>query len=238
MPAGGYQIFTLPVTGGTARAITADPRAAHALPQWSADGRHLYFFHVADGVAFSRIESTGGDLAPVVPGWHWDVANGARVSPDRTRAIYSRLTGQIPVQTLIRDLGTGEDLSFHGTLEYPRWSPDGRQVLGSLFRDDGFPGDVAICPIAGPPCRILAERGRIPVRSRDGSGVYFVRGFGRSQELFVVPADGSGEERRLMSMAPLFPLGPFYDVTADGRVLWIRHEQSRSELWIAELPGG
>jgi hypothetical protein len=72
--------------------------------------------------------------------------------------------------------------------------------------------------------------------SADETAVYFVRGFGRRQELFVVPADGSTAERSVLDMSPLFPLGPFYDVTASGDVIWVRYEREASELWITALP--
>jgi hypothetical protein len=56
-----------------------------------------------------------------------------------------------------------------------------------------------------------------------------------------VPADGSGdgsgEERQIMKMALLFPLGPFYDVTRDGGIVWVQYEEGRKELWVAELSG-
>lgn len=235
--AGSFQIFTLPLTGGTPRMITSDPTAAHALPQWSGDGSAFYYFHVATETSFNRVDVAGGEPVSVVDGWNWNVANGARVDPGQERIIYSRLTGQTPVQTRVRNLTTEQDRSFHATLEYPRWSADGLNVTGSRLIDQRFPGDVAICPIAGSECRILAEGARIPVWSADETLVYFVRGFGPSQDLFVAPVDGSGEERQIMTMAPLFPLGPFYAVTRDGMILWVRYEEGRKELWVAELPG-
>ena len=156
------------------------------------------------------------------------------MSPDSQTIIYSRLTGQIPVQTLLRDVQTGEDRTFYATLEYPRWSADGEYVIGSYHVDQRFPGDVAICPIAGNECRIVAEGGRIPMWSPDETEVYFVRGFGYSQRLYVVSADGTNE-RFVMDMAPLHPLAPFYDVAESGEIVWTRHEKERSELWEAEL---
>ena len=74
--------------------------------------------------------------------------------------------------------------------------------------------------------------------SEDESEVYFVRGFGESQELFVVDASGDGGERFVMNMAPLFPLGPFYDVTADGAIVWVRYEKQKADIWVARLDNG
>ncbi len=231
---GGFQIFTMPASGGPALMITSDPDATHAIPRWSPDGASLYFYLTRTATDYSRVDAAGGVSETVVPGWTWNVANGATPDPSGRRVIYSRLAGQAPIQTLIRNLDSGEDDAFYATLEYPRWSADGKRVIGSLFTDQRFPGDVAICPVKGDACRTIAEDARIPMWSADGSRVFFVRGFGESQELFVVNADGTGTERRVMEMSPLFPLGPFYSVTENDSILWIRHEKERGAIWIAE----
>jgi Tol biopolymer transport system component/DNA-binding winged helix-turn-helix (wHTH) protein len=233
---GGVQLFTLPLEGGTALQLSHDALATHAIPRWSADDRALYFYRSRDAHDFARLPVDGGEATVLVPGWQWNVANGSSVDPAGRRIAYSRLSGQVPVQTLIRDLATGSDQSFHATLEYPRWSAAGDSLLGALHTGLEFPGDVAICPLASPECRVLADEGRIPMWSADETAVYFVRGFGRRQELFVVPADGSTAERSVLDMSPLFPLGPFYDVTASGDVIWVRYEREASELWITALP--
>ncbi len=232
---GGVQLFTLALSGGAPRQITSDPLATHAIPRWSADGRQIYFYYTQNGVAFSKVRASGGDAETLVPGWDWGVTNGASVSPDGTRIVYSRLTGQVPVQTLVRRLDTGDDQAFHAALEYPRWSKDGSAIIGALHVDQRFPGDIAICPVADSSCRIIARDARIPMWSHDESQLYFVRGFGASQELFVAPADGGETETKLMDMAPLFPLGPFYDVAPNGDIVWVRYEQEASEIWLTEL---
>lgn len=234
-PDGGMQLYKMPVSGGAPKKLTSDPLATHAIPRWTADGQHLHFYYTKDGAALAKVSSSGGEAEFVVPGWDWTVTNGAGVSPDGTRIVYSRLTGQVPVQTLIRDLVTGEDQAFYATLEYPRWSRDGSSIIGSLHVDQRFPGDIAVCPVAGPECKIIARDARIPMWSDDESRIYYVRGFGALQELYVAPANGEGAERKLMTMAPLFPLGPFYDVTPDGDIVWVRYEQEPSEIWLTEL---
>lgn len=234
---GGVQLMTMPTDGGASVQVTSDPLAIHAIPRWSADGKRLYFYYTRDAAAFAKVDATGGEAEIVVPGWDWGVSNGASVSPDDTQIVYSTLTGQVPVQTLRRDLETGEDRAFYATLEYPRWSRDGKSIIGALHVDQRFPGDIAMCPVSGAECRIIAHSARIPVFSADETQVYYVRGFGYSQELFVAPTDGTGAERKLMTMAPLFPLGPFYDIAEDGSVIWVRYDQERSEIWLAELTG-
>ena len=231
---GGFQLFSLPVAGGDVLSITSDPEVAHALPRWSPDGEQLYFYRTALGNSFSRIAASGGPTETVVEGWTWNRANGARIEPGGERVIYSRLAGQAPVQTLLRDLDSGLDQAFHATLEYPRWSRDGSQVLGSMYSNQRFPGDIAICAVETESCHTIAENARIPVWSADQEQVFFVRGFGTSQELFVTNADGSGEETKVLQMAPLFHLGPFYSVQDKHSIIWVRHEKERGVVWVME----
>lgn len=231
---GGVQLVTLPLSGGPVHQLTSDPSAVHALPRWSPNGESLYFFHTASASSYSRVPTAGGDIEAVAEGWNWNVANGASVDPSGNRIMYSRLDGQAPIQTLVRRLDTAEDESFFATLEYPRWSANGELVVGSLFTGQRFPGDVAVCSIVAKQCRTIARQARIPMWSSDETRVYFVRGFGTSQELFVVNADGSGEERKLFDMAPLVPLGPFYSVTKDDQILWIRHQKDAGEIWVID----
>jgi Tol biopolymer transport system component/DNA-binding winged helix-turn-helix (wHTH) protein len=231
---GGVELFTLPLAGETPTQVTDERGATHAIPRWSADGRSLYAFHSRDASSFGKVSLSDGRYAVLAADWDWDVANGASVSPGGDQVVYSSLAGQVPVQTSIRNLGSGKDQAFHATLEYPRWSRDGTLIVGALHTGQRFPGDIAVCPVADPPCRIIARGARIPRFSADESQVYFVRGVGVSQDLFVVPVAG-GDERKIMTMAPLFPLGPFYDVTPNGEILWIRYEQEPSEMWLSQL---
>ncbi len=202
---GSFQLFTLPLAGGTPTARTADGRVMHALPHWAGNGRSLYFYRSdrSGGQArFSRPTLDDGSVKTVVDGRDGSNANGANVHPSRARILYSRLIGQTPVQTLVRDLDDGTDRTLDASVEYPRWSRDGRFVAGSRHVDARFPGDIVVCRADGSVCRMVAQRARIPVWSRDDARLNFVRGFGVAQELFSAPADGSGSETRRMSMRP------------------------------------
>ena len=103
-----------------------------------------------------------------------------------------------------------------------------------MYTNQRFPGDIAICAVDLEHCRTIAENARIPVWSADERRVFFVRGFGTRQELYVTNADGTGDESKVMDMAPLFHLGPFYSVAEDNSILWVRHEQDRGVVWILD----
>lgn len=231
---GGVALFTVPLSGEAPTQVTSEPLATHAIPRWSGDGRFLYSFHSRNASSFGKVTISNGEFAVLASGWDWNVANGASVSADGDQIVFSSLAGQVPVQTSIRNLQTRKVESFYATLEYPRWSRDGANILGALHTDQSFPGDIALCPVAGPPCRIIARDARIPMFSGDETQVYFVRGYGATQDLFVAPLAG-GDEQKVMTMTPLFPLGPFYDVTPSGGILWVRYEQESGEIWLSEL---
>ncbi|MEQ9561632.1 MAG: hypothetical protein RLN69_03865, partial [Woeseiaceae bacterium] len=233
---GGMQLFSLPADGGAPTQLTSDPLAAHAIPRWSADGRDVYFYLSGASTAYAKVNVASRDVTVVVPGWDWFNANGASMSPDGTRVVYSRLNGQVPVETLVREVDDQSDTMFVAALEYPRWSSDGSRIAGALHRDQRFPGDVSICQADGSGCRLVASGARIPVWSADETSLYYVRGFGPSQSLFVRSADEADEERAILEMGPLHLLGPFYTVTHDGKVVWVRYVKDDGEVWMADLP--
>jgi Tol biopolymer transport system component/DNA-binding winged helix-turn-helix (wHTH) protein len=233
---GGMQVFSLPVDGGAPSQLTTDPLAAHAIPRWSADGRDVYFYLTGASTAYAKVNVLSGDVSTVVPGWDWFNAHGASVSPDGTRIVYSRLNGQVPVETLIREIDSNTDNMFPAALEYPRWSSDGTRIAGSLHKDQRFPGDVSICHADGSGCRLVANDARIPVWSADQTKLYYVRRFGASQELFMQSIDEAGGEQKILEMGPLHLLGPFYAVTNDGNIVWVRYDKDPGEIWMADLP--
>jgi hypothetical protein len=51
----------------------------------------------------------------------------------------------------------------------------------------------------------------------------------------VVSNSSDGTERKLMDMAPLFQRGPVCDVTSNGDIIWVCHEEKSSAIWLTEL---
>ena len=231
---GGTQIYVMPAVDGLPTPLSRDPFDNNALPRWSADGQDIFFYRTREDTEYSKFNLAEGTTRVVATGWNWNGANGVSIDADGDRAVFSRLVGQAPVQTIIHDFASGNKQTFYATLEYPRWSSDGEFILGAITVNGAFPGDVGICPVDGPECRILAEDARIPVWSPDEKLVYFLRGFGTSLRLYVIPADGSEPERLVKRLSPSHVLGPFYTVTKAGNVIWVRHDSEPGEIWIAE----
>ncbi|MEO0996851.1 MAG: hypothetical protein AAFX58_04970, partial [Pseudomonadota bacterium] len=236
-PDNTVNVYTLPVAGGTPTRITREPGTINAVPQWSGDGRHLYFYRSAPAMSFRKVAASGGPSVEVVAGWDWNRENGARVDPTGRYIAYSRLDRGVPVATMLRDVESAEERVFDAVLEWPRWSANGEYLIGADFRDNHTPyrGDIAICTVAEALCRTLAREAHVPVFSADETRVLYVRPTAAGQDLYAVPIDGAGEERRIAALEPLQPSGSFFDVAADGSVFWVAHEVSRGQLWLSDL---
>jgi Tol biopolymer transport system component len=229
------QLFTVAADGSGERQLTTDPRQASGLPNWSADGRWIYFYRVSPSPALLRMPA-GGGLAQVVAA---DFALfrhvGAHVDPAGRRLVYPVIENGAARATRVRDLASGEELSLAEPLAWPRWSPDGRSIAGSAAD-----GRLSLCPADGTPCRPLSHQGG-DLRWSQG-WVYFARYSDlmgesdvKTMEIRRVRPDGTGEEH-VADLPGAHPVHFFYDVSAAGDIVWCEYRPSRSELWTTELP--
>ena len=207
------------------------------LPQWSRGGRHLYHYRSAPTPAFRLVAANGGAPTTLVPGWDWGAESGARVSPDGRTVVYTRVDRGRSVATMLRDLRSGGESPLSEVIDRPQWSPDGRWLAGTRAeRRNWLPGEVVMCAVhASSPCTVVARGARLPQWSDDGTQLHYVRPVDDGFEVYATTlADRS--ERRLAVLAPQARTGEFYDVGPDGRIVWVRYERGRRELWKMELP--
>ncbi|MDQ3666206.1 MAG: hypothetical protein M3410_06340 [Acidobacteriota bacterium] len=45
-----------------------------------------------------------------------------------------------------------------------------------------------------------------------------------------------GDERKIMDLRPMHPIGNFFDVSAQGQIVWMQYRRGKNELWLADLP--
>ena len=160
----GFSCFTLPVSGGSSR---DDHLRCAALTRPTAMGtrRPLAVFlprrHRQHRTAGSRPRRRPDrDRCSRAGPGTWPTA---RLSILATPEYCTRdSTVKRPSKPWCATWNTAIDENFFATLEYPRWSRDGRLVTGSLFTNQRFPGDIAVCVIADQECRTIAEAARIP----------------------------------------------------------------------------
>ena len=255
-------LLTLRTDGSELRQLTSGRGSTEVTPDYSGDGRWIYFYqsHGAS-VGWRRMPAGGGRAETLVPGWMWIREHGPHVDPSGRKVIYTRLlppagpaspeaarwsgpgAPALPA-TLVRDLATGDERQFPTTLLWPRWSPDGRHVAGERAMGDAGDargGALLVCDAEGAGCRQVSRFGKEPRWSKNG-WLYFVRYFGyqgsrdpRVSELWRVRPEG-GPEEHVADLAGPHPTHFFYDVSPTGEVAWCEFVAGRQELWMAELP--
>jgi len=232
---GGMQIFTIPVQGGMPNMITYEKDAINAIPQWSPSGQHLYYYQTAKQNSFRKIRIGEQLSEQIAADWQWNEQNATRVHPNEKSMIYSKMDKGAPVAALIRDIRDGSESVFPQTLEWPRWSEDGTQVVTGIFDEQRTFGDIAVCAIHPVECKILAYKAHIPTWSHDKKRIYYVREDGNYQDLWSIDVEGKEQQSHHLRMGPLYHPGPFYAVSKNKEVFWIKFEKPRNELWMLNL---
>jgi hypothetical protein len=133
---------------------------------------------------------------------------------------------------MIRDLATGSESAFR-LLRHARWSPDGGFIIGTSVPADG--SQLILCPADGAECRNLT-RGFYP-HWFGNSRIYFARDSKQdnAQEVWTVSLAG-GDEKKITELYPMHPIGQFFDISPTGKIVWIKFQRGRNELWLASLP--
>ena len=209
----GYDVFTQAVGTGTPKRLT-DDGGGHMYPAWSPDGATIAAWHVPRGVSQTSVTTrTRLVLVPAAGGaerqlLEWDGApRRISWSPDGTWLALSPVSVRTHRErgiTLVSP-ATGHQVEWVGldpaftASDNPIFSPDGRRIAYTKFRDD-FSSDVFVAKVgadgrpAGPPTQ-LAYGGReatFPVWTKDGRTLLLIEGVPSSNGgVRRVPIDGS-----------------------------------------------
>jgi serine/threonine protein kinase/Tol biopolymer transport system component len=226
----GIQLFTIGTDGKKLMQITRGADTQSLFPFWSADSSSLYYFQIPPNASFRKIPAQGGESVEIGPGWTWNTHNGAQVDPQGKRIIYSKLDRGRAVQTMIRDIQTGMEAPapFTLALRHPRWSSDGKFVVGRDF------DNITICPMDGGSCSPLTK-GWTPNWSRGDSRIFFDReGPLGINEVRSITPDGRDEKK--VADLENFSSGNFIDYSPAGQIVWVRSTTRSSELWLSSFP--
>jgi eukaryotic-like serine/threonine-protein kinase len=237
--ANGVHLHVVGPDGGNVRQVTYGEGEQDIFPEWSADGSSLFFYRNAPSASFRKISVEGGTSTEVAP-LDFVRQRGASVDARGRSIVYTLIENGENKATVVRDLSTGKEHSVARALSTPRWSRDSQSVFGTYISPD--PGGdafnrwvLAACPVGGQPCRDLT-RGFLPTLSNDGSRLFYLRDAGAARnmrEVWTASIDGRGP-RKLTTMGPLGPEWG-YDVSPKDQVLFTRFNESRRELWVAQL---
>jgi Tol biopolymer transport system component len=236
---GDVQIFTIGPDGSNLMPVTRGKGERNVHPRWSPDGSALYYYRSHPAASLRKILLSGGPSSEIAAGWTWGSHNGADIDPSETMVACSLVEKGRAVGTVIRSIQTAGEKLLPYPLRHVQWSRDGKSLLAT--DTSGNPrssmGDIVVCSVDPFNCRKIT-RGYNVRWSRDESDIYFLRvGSSRDgRELWSCATDGSGE-RRLGELRPMHPISTFYDVSPDGEVVFVRFNQGRNELWLAEVDG-
>ena len=95
-------IWVQPIDSGPAQQLTRFTSGRIYSFDWSADGRHLYYYELSPSHSFRRIGIDGGRSSEVVAGWTWEVNYGARVDSRQKFILYSEEHAAVPVGIIKR----------------------------------------------------------------------------------------------------------------------------------------
>ncbi|HEV7255393.1 MAG TPA: Tol-Pal system beta propeller repeat protein TolB [Mesorhizobium sp.] len=127
------------------------------------------------------------------------IALTPRFSPNRQEITYmSYESGQPRVYLLQIETGQRELVgNFPGMTFAPRFSPDGQKVIMSLLRDDGNSNIFAMDLRSRTTTRLTNSNAidTSPSYSPDGSQVVFTSDRGGQPQIYIMNADGSGQNR-------------------------------------------
>jgi Tol biopolymer transport system component/predicted Ser/Thr protein kinase len=233
---GDVQVFVVPMAGGAVQQLTQGKGQINTMPRWSPEGSLIYYYEQRPGASLRSIPASGGVSREIRP-WKWESQSHAEFSPDGSLIVYYRQAGpgeaHVVEQTMIEDVASGRHYALALPIVPPRWSPDGRTVVGHTVTG---PPIVAACPVDGGACRRLTA-GQVPVWSSDGSRIYFLRDIANSElkELWSMTPDGANQRKVFDRMGPYRPIDVTFDVSRNGEIVWSGYIEGRHELWQAIL---
>ncbi|MBW8772182.1 MAG: PD40 domain-containing protein, partial [Gemmatimonadetes bacterium] len=156
---GTRDIFVLPVGGGTVQQVTATP-GQEMLPRWSPDGKSLlYTMFSAEGGIWKVTRAAAGSWGP--PAQLTTFGAFADWSPDGAMITFSEsVFGAGGLYLLPAGGGAARKIFTTGgaiqTVEFPKFSADGRTIVFKTHAPDGQVSFVAV-PVSGGPPRVIAH---------------------------------------------------------------------------------
>ena len=225
-------IFTVELDGGSLHQVTQVPDSRNLFPQWSADGKTLYYYQGTDRT-FRKIPAGGGPSFAVLTDWSLSERYATAVDPLERRVAYTPLESGAPGRLRVREFEDGEEQELATVLLMPQWSPDGGLILGSDGEDRLY-----LCPVSKADCRFLTH-GVHPRWAPDAESISFVRegrqvGKKRVSTIWRLELDTMVEEE-IAEVSAFEPLLFGYDLLPGGDVVW-QHARTLSEtLWIAAV---
>jgi len=208
---GASAIWIVPLDGSPPTELTRD-HGVNVSPQWSPDGRALFWVSDRDGARDVYQQRLRNGTAPVgQPGRLTTGADaqGLSLSRDGTRMAYSRLntwTGiwsiPVPARSPVSIRGATPVSTGNETTEDVDISPDGRWLV--FDSDRGGNPDLYVMPATGGEARQITNHPAGDFSgdwSPDGRRIVFHSLRNGNRDIYTVDADGTGLQQRTSSSA-------------------------------------
>ena len=233
---GDVHLYTIGLDGKNLQRLTWAKGERNTFQRWSADGTFLYFNQSRPAPSLRKLLLSGGPSSELVSGWTWETHREAHIDSSNSLIVCTRMDNNLPVSTIIRDIQSGREVNLGRVLVSPRWSNDGKFVLGFQRVERSRAGQIYICPRGSDVCEKLTD-GYNPSWSKDNSAVFFLRTgeFSDGAELWTISRTGR-DERRVANLRPMYPITHRYDVSTRGEITYVRFDAGEHELWLTDLP--
>jgi TolB protein len=229
------EIYTINANGSDMRQLTNND-AVDDMPAWSADGAVLAFTsdrREKDHFEIYTINADGSGVKRLTDS-QWD-DNSPNFSPDGSKIVFaSNRSGNFQIFVMNSD-GSGQTplTGDSYTSGQPEWSPDGTKIAYSSNQDSAFSLDIYVMGSDGSNKKRITsadDHDFAPAWSPDGRQIAFTSLRDGARRIYVMDADGSGQEK----------LTTFYsdwpDWSPDGaRLVFTREEGNNSSRRRSEL---
>ena len=243
---GFANIYRIPINGGEAERLTTDA-ADDFQPTLSPDGREVAFHTMRRGNRDVVVQPLDGGPIQIIAATTDEETNPAWAPDGQTLAYYSRNGPKLLITRLAG--GKWQPAAVQQSpLQWPRWSPDGKQVIGVLSPDpiNNTGGEIAaldvgsgkVSPLYTPRAGTDDPKALMPDFDPTGRLIYFksVDGVGRAS-LWSMAASG-GTPRLLVRFDD--PTRPSYrpEWTTDGKRFFFTVNDRQSDVWVADVTPG
>lgn len=235
---GTADLWVLPIDGGKPRQLTRDVRNDFS-GSWSGDGKWVAFISDRGRQTDVWVVPAAGGLEQRVTETAIEEQGTPRWRPGTNELAITTNTQKSGVWAM--DLASGSERRLTPDSirpNFPRISPDGKQVLFQIERGGGI-WDLAVVPTTGGAWRSLVAGGGTafsPSWSPDGSKIVFQSDRGGTNDIWVVDAAG-GAPRQLVNW-PGFEGNPAW--SGDGSVIYFNSDRDArlGDLWKMPVSGG
>jgi Tol biopolymer transport system component len=233
----GREIWLIDPDGGRQSYLVSD--AAYSWPTWLPGGRELAFVGLdGDRQEVRTIDVTTRRSRKLVDvGETW--ALGVELSPGGRRVAFSKPDARGVENVWVLDIENGSPRQLTFDREgagYPAWSPDGRRVAVSIFRERNQVSQIGVVPAAGGELVQLTSERAQDFHGRwspDGERILFARS--DANIFWVSTRDGTTQQVTSYPRDAPFSFVRYPAWSPDGHQIVYEMAERSADIWLLEF---